>query len=389
MMHRLPSNSSNGYYPKGIGRRRGTQRSGGAFLDQKSILVLASVIATIFALGLILGTHILGSPHESNAAAASSSSGVSSLKNADASPLVAATSKIAASDVQKLIMESAAAEVIEKEELRQEEEALRRGDKKMALHLRGALAPGDPNYNPHHHIDDTLDVDDPLNSNHEIVGGNDSRRGQNTNDASGEKKVNLLDNMHDQFAKALENEKNVIDSAVKEGMNKLKETASGVVKKVALRGAATKKKEAGNLPNYPYMRTLVPDNYDFTKYKPLGGNRFIEYLEGDSPYAITDSLKEQSDNLARSRREYVLNAMKHIWKSYKEFAFGMDELHPISKRGSSNWGGMGTTLVDALDTLWLMGMKDEFWDARDWVSKEHAPNFIIFRSTFSQDADII
>lgn len=23
--------------------------------------------------------------------------------------------------------------------------------------------------------------------------------------------------------------------------------------------------------------------------------------------------------------------------------------------------------VDALDTLWLMGMKDEFWEARDWV----------------------
>ena len=25
------------------------------------------------------------------------------------------------------------------------------------------------------------------------------------------------------------------------------------------------------------------------------------------------------------------------------------------------------SLVDSLDTLWLMGMKDEFWDARDWV----------------------
>jgi hypothetical protein len=25
------------------------------------------------------------------------------------------------------------------------------------------------------------------------------------------------------------------------------------------------------------------------------------------------------------------------------------------------------SLVDSLDTLWLMGLKDEFWDARDWV----------------------
>lgn len=28
---------------------------------------------------------------------------------------------------------------------------------------------------------------------------------------------------------------------------------------------------------------------------------------------------------------------------------------------------MGTTLVDSLDTLWLFGMKEEFWEARNWV----------------------
>lgn len=358
---RIQSSGSNGT-PKGIGHRRGTQRragSGNSFLDQKLILVLAAVAATIFALGLMLGTHVFGSLPESHTSAASSVSRTSSLNNAASSPLVAATSKIAASDVQRLIMESAAAEAFEKEDHRQEEEALKHGDKKLALHLRGALVPGDPNYNPHHHIDDALeDVDDPLNSNQEIIGGEE------------EKQENLIENMHHQFAEALEHEKHAIDSAVKEGVNKLKETAAGVAKKVALRGAIKvdgTTTTTGSLPHYPYMRTLVPESYDFTKYEPLGGNRFIEYLEGDSPYAITDSLREQSDNLARSRRVHVLNAMKHIWKNYKEYAFGMDELHPISHRGSANWGGMGTTLVDSLDTLWLMGMKDEFWEAKDWV----------------------
>eukprot|EP00986_Skeletonema_menzelii_P021000 scaffold32893_cov148-Skeletonema_menzelii.AAC.1 len=335
---------------------------------------MAAVASTIFALGLILSTHIFGSPQEVDTRAASSAS-ITSLDNDHLSPLVAATSKIAASDVQKLIMESAAAEAFEEEERRQEEEALKHGDKRLALHLRGALVPGDPNYNPHHHIDDALDVDDPLNSNQEIVGGE-------------EKQENLIENMHNQFAQALEHEKHAIDSVVKEGVSKLKETAAGVAKKVALRGAIVNDKVTGSLPNYPYMKNLVPEDYDFTKYEPLGGDRFIEYVEGDSPYAITDSLREQSDNLARSRRVHVLKAMKHIWKNYKEYAFGMDELHPISKKGSANWGGMGTTLVllqrpcsmettncslpincqvDALDTLWLMGMKDEFWEARDWV----------------------
>ena len=329
---RIQSNGSNGH-PKGIGRRRGTSRRGERskiFLDQKLILVLAAVAATIFALGLILSTHIFGSPHESDTRAASSVS-LTSLDNDHSSPLVAATSKIAASDVQRLIMESAAAEAFEEEERRQEEEALKHGDKKLALHLRGALVPGDPNYNPHHHIDDALDVDDPLNSNQEIVGGE-------------EKQENLIENMHNQFAQALEHEKHAIDSVVKEGVSKLKETAAGVAKKVALRGAIVKDKVTGSLPNYPYMKNLVPEDYDFTKYKPLGGDRFIEYLEGDSPYAITDSLREQSDNLARSRRVHVVKAMKHVWKNYKEYAFGMDELHPISKKGSANWGGMGTTL---------------------------------------------
>ena len=168
----------------------------------KSILILVAIVATIFALGLIVGTHLFGSPPESSKNGIASSS-TSSLKNADSSPLAAATSKIAASDVQKLIMESAAAEVIEEEEHRKEEEALKNGDVKLALHLRGHLAPGDPNYNPHHHIDDVLqDTDDPLNNNQEIVGGQDLGGVRLENDADKEKKETIVDNMHDQFAQA-------------------------------------------------------------------------------------------------------------------------------------------------------------------------------------------
>ena len=29
---------------------------------------------------------------------------------------------------------------------------------------------------------------------------------------------------------------------------------------------------------------------------------------------------------------------------------------------------MGMTMLDALDTLWIMGMKDEFVEAQDWLS---------------------
>ena len=37
-------------------------------------------------------------------------------------------------------------------------------------------------------------------------------------------------------------------------------------------------------------------------------------------------------------------------------------------RGKNSFGGMGATLVDSLDTLWLLGLKDAFQRARDWIA---------------------
>ena len=54
-------------------------------------------------------------------------------------------------------------------------------------------------------------------------------------------------------------------------------------------------------------------------------------------------------------------------------AFGADEIKPVSGMRNENWGGMGMTLLDSLDTLWLMGMKEEFDDATEWV--RHNLNF--------------
>ncbi|AQK45938.1 Mannosyl-oligosaccharide 12-alpha-mannosidase MNS1 [Zea mays] len=42
---------------------------------------------------------------------------------------------------------------------------------------------------------------------------------------------------------------------------------------------------------------------------------------------------------------------------------------PQSKDGINSFGGLGATLVDSLDTLYIMGLKDEFQKARDWVAE--------------------
>ena len=45
------------------------------------------------------------------------------------------------------------------------------------------------------------------------------------------------------------------------------------------------------------------------------------------------------------------------WNNYKKYAWGKDELRPVSGRGN-DWFGVGLTIVDSLDTLYIMGLKD-------------------------------
>jgi len=100
-----------------------------------------------------------------------------------------------------------------------------------------------------------------------------------------------------------------------------------------------------------------------------GGYRYLEYKDGTYTPSIKNytQLKMDSDVLARKRRVHVRNAMKHAWKGYKTYAWGSDELKPQSKQGQNNWGAQATTMVDALSTLWIMGMQDEFYEGRDYV----------------------
>lgn len=61
--------------------------------------------------------------------------------------------------------------------------------------------------------------------------------------------------------------------------------------------------------------------------------------------------------------------MKHAWNGYKRFAWGHDELMPIGQKGSTSFGpySIGLTMIDALDTLMLMNMQEEFIEARNYI----------------------
>lgn len=94
-----------------------------------------------------------------------------------------------------------------------------------------------------------------------------------------------------------------------------------------------------------------------------------EALEPEVPANPAASVPQQASSGAADRLEAVRDAFRHAWKAYKEHAWGHDELKPISK-SFSEWFGLGLTLIDSLDTMWILGLKEEFTEARSWVEKE-------------------
>ncbi|VDN06448.1 unnamed protein product [Thelazia callipaeda] len=76
-----------------------------------------------------------------------------------------------------------------------------------------------------------------------------------------------------------------------------------------------------------------------------------------------------------------LQMTKFAWDNYRKYAWGFNELKPLSKSGHSasifGSGELGATIIDALDTLYIMGLREEYEEGRNWI--EH--NFDLKTST--------
>lgn len=69
----------------------------------------------------------------------------------------------------------------------------------------------------------------------------------------------------------------------------------------------------------------------------------------------------------------IFQMMAHAWGGYAEYAWGANELRPVSLREHSGsvfgTAQMGATIVDGMDTLYLMGMMEEYNKGRDWIEQ--------------------
>lgn len=93
----------------------------------------------------------------------------------------------------------------------------------------------------------------------------------------------------------------------------------------------TQRPSAASVSQRPYLSVVRPRRWD--------------HIKGEA----------QPDEALEAVRE----AIKHSWDSYARFAWGQDELRPLSKTGRMTFGDTGITIVDSIDTLLLAGLQDD------------------------------
>jgi len=74
-----------------------------------------------------------------------------------------------------------------------------------------------------------------------------------------------------------------------------------------------------------------------------------------------ESDTERGNRLIRQQR--VKDAFLRCWNAYRANAWMSDEVRPVTGGRRDAFGGWGATLVDSLDTLWIMGLRTEFNEA--------------------------
>ncbi|XP_064154647.1 ER degradation-enhancing alpha-mannosidase-like protein 2 [Anguilla rostrata] len=70
--------------------------------------------------------------------------------------------------------------------------------------------------------------------------------------------------------------------------------------------------------------------------------------------------EEGTDQELAHYRERIKSMFYHAYNSYLENAFPYDELRPLTCDGQDTWGSFSLTLIDALDTLLILGNHTEF-----------------------------
>ncbi|ESN98159.1 hypothetical protein HELRODRAFT_193110 [Helobdella robusta] len=85
---------------------------------------------------------------------------------------------------------------------------------------------------------------------------------------------------------------------------------------------------------------------------------------------FSDKVKTKSNFLGHELTKLSLNnlnsMLRHAWNNYHKYGWGSDELKPQSATGH-NWMKLGLTIIDSLDTLYIMNFSKEYELGKEWV----------------------
>jgi mannosyl-oligosaccharide alpha-1,2-mannosidase len=91
---------------------------------------------------------------------------------------------------------------------------------------------------------------------------------------------------------------------------------------------------------------------------PTGIPKKMPRIQFDFPAEKANARAKREERRAEVKAEFL-----HAWSGYKDFAWMHDEVMPVTGGVKDPFCGWAATMVDALDTLWIMGLKEEFEEA--------------------------
>ena len=108
-----------------------------------------------------------------------------------------------------------------------------------------------------------------------------------------------------------------------------------------------------------------PVKYPVTSLVSLPTGKPVAIPNVQFPFEAEDTTTKE---IRERRLQTVKEAFTHSWNGYREHAWLKDEVAPVTGGFRNTFGGWGASLVDTLDTLWIMGMNAEFEEAVAAVS---------------------
>ncbi|KAI8882041.1 glycoside hydrolase family 47 protein [Backusella circina FSU 941] len=87
-------------------------------------------------------------------------------------------------------------------------------------------------------------------------------------------------------------------------------------------------------------------------------------------------------NQQPERQNAIKDAFLHAWNGYKRYAYGHDELKPVSNTPSDSRNGWAASIYDGLDTLLIMNLQDEYDTAINYIKRVDWKNTTSSSKTF-------